>query len=242
LLINVDFKAIEWVTALYLSQDPTGMAEWEDVLAGRTEDIHEINQKRFNLGSRIVAKTLLFRIIYGGTIFHTDPDFSHVSRSRLFWDRVVQEFYDKYRGIYNWHKELVQEATTTGKVKIPSGRNYYFSPINGEWPRTQILNYPVQGLGADLVSIARVSLRKRINNAGLADKALFVSSIHDSITLDVVQDAQIQQQVVDMMNNVINDIPLNFKKLFKKEFNIRLLGEIEAGNNKGAVVKWSTRT
>jgi len=217
------------------------MEEWEEVLAGRIEDIHEVNQRRFNLGTRIVAKTFLFRIIYGGTIFHTDPDFSHVSRSPIFWDKVVQEFYDKYGGIREWHTELVREATTTGKVKIPSGRIYYFTTdISGEWPRTQILNYPVQGLAADLVAIARVSLWKRIQKAGLQEKALFVSSIHDSITLDVVEDKEIQQQVVDMMKSVINDVPLNFKRLFKKEFNVKLIGEIEAGKNKKEMKKCTT--
>jgi DNA polymerase I-like protein with 3'-5' exonuclease and polymerase domains len=215
------------------------MAEWEDVLAGKIEDIHEVNQKRFNLGSRVVAKTFLFRIIYGGTIFHTDPDFSNVSKSPRFWDEVVQEFYDKYYGIRTWHTELVQEATTTGKVQTPTGRVYYFQHRpNGEWPKTQILNYPVQGLAADLVAIARVSLRKRIHKAGLQNEALFVSSIHDSITLDVVQDLQIQLQVVEIMKNVIRDIPVNFEKLFKKQFNVTLYGEIEVGNNKKELKPW----
>ena len=151
---------------------------------------------------------------------------------------MVQEFYDKYRGIRDWHTELVREATTTGKVQIPSGRTYYFTTgTNGEWPRTQILNYPVQGLAADLVVIARVSLWKRIQKAGLQEKALFVSSIHDSITLDVVEDKQIQQQVVDMMKSVISDIPLNFKRLWKTPLNVKLVGEITIGSNKGCMKK-----
>jgi hypothetical protein len=87
------------------------------------------------------------------------------------------------------------------------------------------------------VAIARVSLWKRINKVGLQNKALFVSSIHDSIILDVVEDKKIQLLVVDMMKAVINDIPINFKRLFKKEFNIKLIGEVEAGNNKGNMRK-----
>ena len=43
-----------------------------------------------------------------------------------------------------------------------------------------------------------------------------------------------------MMKSVINDVPLNFKRLFKKEFNVKLIGEIEAGKNKKEMKKCTT--
>lgn len=60
MLLQADAKALEWVCASYLSQDPIAM---EEVL--NNVDQHSDNQERFGLPSRLVAKTFVFRLIYG---------------------------------------------------------------------------------------------------------------------------------------------------------------------------------
>src|SRR3990167_8908885 len=229
MLLNVDFKNLEVVAAAYLSQDEVMCAEVRNGL-----DFHGLNQEKFNLLDRNTAKIFMFRIIYGGTQFATDPKFIHVSRSQKFWKKVIDDFYAKYKGLYRWHENLMREATRTNCIVMPTGRFYNFFPKMDRWPRTQILNYPVQGLAADLVGIARVSLRKRMKEAKLS--SLIVSSIHDSIVVD----SRIEEcyPVFKHMQEVVKDVPMNFEKLFKTPFNLPLTGEYHWGQNKGNMVLW----
>ncbi len=223
MLINADAKALEIFTAAFLSQDKLLVEELQNDV-----DIHTLNQEAFNLPSRLIAKTLGFRILYGGTeySFANDPDFTHVSTSEKFWKSKIDAFYDKYKGIYNWHNKIIQEATTTGKVVGPTGRFWrFYQDERGNWPLTRIKNFPVQGTGADLMAIARVSFANRFKRLGIDGK--LVSTVHDSIVVDVATNEV--ERTCNLFHDVFKDIPDNFKRLFGKEFNLPLKCEVLYG-------------
>ena len=56
MLLQADIKALEVVTAAYLSRDEVLCNEVRNKV-----DIHEENRKRFNLPSRLISKTFKFR-------------------------------------------------------------------------------------------------------------------------------------------------------------------------------------
>lgn len=233
MLVNIDVKSLEWVTVVWFAQDPVGM---DEILKG--VDQHSVNQNVFGLPERRIAKIFVFRLIYGGSkwAYALDPDFNWISKDPKYWQKVIDKFYDKYQGIAKQHAAWVREATTTGKLVMPTGRVFQFDRYQNkrgewEWPRTQILNYPVQGTGHDIVTIARVSLWKRVKNDDrLRDCVDFVSTVHDSIVLDVRPGTSIDHlQLVIRM--VFDDIPSNFRALFGVELNLPIQGEIKVGNN-----------
>jgi DNA polymerase I-like protein with 3'-5' exonuclease and polymerase domains len=118
---------------------------------------------------------------------------------------------------------------------MPTGRAYDYLPeINSQgnlkYPRTRILNYPVQGLGADLMAIARVSLRNRL--AGVEGVDL-INTVHDSIMLDYDEKVCYTNSIVEIVNNCFTDIPKNFKMLFGKEFNLPMRVDIQTGSSWG---------
>ena len=181
MLLQADAKQLEWVGATYLSQDPKAIEEiWGQV------DMHSDNQQRFNLPSRLIAKTFVFRLIYGGSAYSyaNDPNFKDIG-NESFWQEVIDSFYSKYDGLKKWHDEIVFLAKRDKKLVMPTGRIYHYEPeIRGDrvvYPRTRILNYPVQGLGADLMAIARVSLRNRLKDK---KDIYLVNTVHDSIIID----------------------------------------------------------
>lgn len=228
MLIQGDASALEWRCASFLSKDKKAYEEiWNDV------DQHTDNQNRFGLPSRLIAKTFVFRLIYGGSAYSyaNDPNFTEVSKSEKFWQKVIDEFYSKYQGLHQWHIKLMQEATTTGKVQLPTGRIYEYAPEirNGQkvFPRTTILNYPVQGLGADVMTIARVSLFNRMK--GKYDGAKLVNTVHDSIIIDC-KDEHVES-LSELMLQVFEDVPKNFEKLFGVEFNLPMKAEVQFGPN-----------
>lgn len=229
-LVEGDVKGLEWVAINYLSQDPIGCKEIIDRV-----DQHGDNQKRFNLPTRVIAKIFVFRLIYGGSAwsYANDPEFVGVSRSEFFWQGIINEFYDKYKGIYFYHQQLMNQAITTGKVIMPTGREYDFTPYPNKqggfkWPRTKILNYPVQGLGADLVSIIRVSLKNKLTRLRIPD-ILLVSTVHDSIIVDTKR--EYISIVAKAMREATEECPRNFEKLFGIPFNLPMMIEIKVGPN-----------
>jgi len=97
------------------------------------------------------------------------------------------------------------------------------------------LNYPVQGLGADLMTIARVSLFNRMK--GKFTDAKLVNTVHDSIIIDC--DDKHTDELSQMMLDVFEDVPKNFQKLFGVEFNLPMKAEVQIGYNWKDMEVWS---
>lgn len=227
MLINGDAKALEWLTCVYLAQDPVGMEELRDP----SIDMHTDNQRRFDLPERVVAKIFLFRLIFGGSAFSYahDPDFSYVSNDPRFWQDCIDKFYDKYRGIAKWHQALMREVQEHGKYTLPTGRTYVYKSYLKQGiptlPRTKILNYPVQGLGADLMMVARVALWRAMQRQKL--NAKLISTVHDSVLVDA-PDSEVDT-VVGLFFDTWDRLPQRFENLFGVEFNLPCRVEVQKG-------------
>ena len=180
----------------------------------------------------MIAKILNFRILYGGNEFSfaNDPEFIPISKSKEYWKGVIDEYYKKYRGISKWHEELIREAVTTGKVVSPTGREYIYTKFEGKIRDTQVKNYTVQGTGADIMALARVSFHNRMKKLNY-NNCLLVNTVHDSIVLDVDENTVDVQKIINTMHEVFYDIPINFKKMFGVEFNTPMACEVQTGYN-----------
>jgi DNA polymerase-1 len=229
MIVAGDAKALEWVAGTFLSQDRVAYQEiWDKV------DQHTLNQDAFGLPSRLIAKKFVFRLMYGGSAwsYAHDPDFTAVSNSVAFWQKVIDAFYAKYYGFRDWHIKIVQEAMQNGHLVMPTGRIYNFKLKRNytgelEAPETIIKNYPVQGLGADLMSIARVSFAKRFYKEKI--NGVLVLTVHDSIVCDVVRGEE--DRMNKIFQEVFRDIPANFERLFGVKFDLPMSVEVSIGNN-----------
>lgn len=234
MLVNGDVKGLEVVCAAELSQDKVLCEElWNKV------DIHGNNQTYFGFPEgklgRLIAKIFKFRLIYGGSAYSyaNDPDFTGVSSSEKYWQGIINQYYDKYRGIADWHNRLVDTVRRTGYIEIPSGRVFTFKPTQDrygglKWPLTTIKNYPVQGYGADLVMLARIELMRLIEESGL--EALLVMTIHDSLMIDTP--SKNVYNIGMLLKQAIESTPRLVKERWGHNFNLPMTGEISAGLNK----------
>lgn len=231
MLVNADVKGLEVVVAAELSGDK--LLKQEIV---NKEDTHQKNQDAFKLPTRIVAKRFKFKLLYGASAYGyaNDSDFTDVSRSQKYWQNVIDAYYEKYKGIKDWHELLIETAQRTGRIEIPSGRFFPIAPLvnkwNGgmDWPITVIKNYPVQGFGADLVMLARLEARKRLRASGL--EYSMVSTIHDSIVVDCP--LLLVAEVGRILNDSIEYVPTLCKQVFGYEFSLPLTSEVQYGPNK----------
>lgn len=232
MLIQIDAKALEWAACVYLSQDMVGM----DELQRLNYDMHSANMALFNFPLRGIAKIFVFRLIYGGSAwsYAHDTDFMSVSTKISYWQEAIDTFYEKYYGVAEWHESLMRDIPKTGIYKLPTGREYKFAlqassyGDDVSWPRTTMLNYPVQGLSAQLMEIARISAYKRIyGKSGV----LFINTVHDNIVLDVINDDLLIHEVCVILKECLEDVPKNFEKIYGVQFNVPLTGKLEVGHN-----------
>ena len=229
MLFQCDASQLEWRTALELSKEYVGI---EEILKG--EDTHAKNQTAFDLPSRLIAKIFLFRTIFRGSgwSFANDPDFMHVSSSPIFWDEMNAKFYGKYTSLDKQH-HLWKDLVMSGKpIVSPLGREWSINIKRNDHgeikiPWTTLSNYPVQGTGADIMMLARLSAKRRIEQAGIECK--WISTVHDSIVLDTYE--KYLEQLRDIFDEVFMDIPENIRKLFRYDWETPMACESKYGIN-----------
>jgi len=229
MLVQLDASQLEWRTAIQLSQDEVGLKE---IVEGA--DAHSLNQVAFDLPSRLIAKIYLFRTIFRGSgyAFANDPEFMHVSTDPKFWDNVGLKFYGKYSGLDRQH-HIWADLVTSGKpITGPTGRQWTINMKrdyrgNLKIPWTILSNYPVQGTGADVMMVARISFWRRLKASGIP--ALLVSTVHDSVVVDVA--GEYVSQIVKLMYEVFDDLVENINRCFKCNWNVPLAAEVKLGPN-----------
>lgn len=235
MIVQCDAKSLEWLTYLYLSQDKTGIEEWYNFLKDpKLNDIHTSNQNDLKLSSRLVSKVFLFRCIYRGPAYAyaNDPLFSGVSKSTKFWQQIIDRFFNKYQGLNKKHIQLISEATTTGKTISPLGRIHMHQSKRDysgglRWNESDICNHINQGLGADIMAVARVSCYNKWKRANMTGK--LISTVHDSIVADV-PDHEVEL-AAQIFHKTFEDLAMNVSKCYNIDWNIPLICEVKAGPN-----------
>jgi DNA polymerase-1 len=227
MLVSCDAAQLEWRTLAELARDPVAM---EEIAKGL--DTHSLNQAAFELPSRLIAKIYLFRTIYRGSgwAFANDPAFMHVSKDPKFWDAIGEKFYTKYGVISQthlaWSESVVRGEPIMGPFgrvwEIPMGRDNYG---NVKIPWTVLTNYPVQGTGADVMMIARISFARRLRTLGIP--VLLISTVHDSIVVDA--EKKYVSQVANLFYQVFDDLVTNIRRTFKYDWQVPLGCEVKAG-------------
>lgn len=193
-------------------------------------DFHAENQKYFGLPSRLVAKVYLFRTIYRGSgwAFSKDPDFTHVSTDPDYWDQLNLKFYRKYKGIDQCHTKWANRVAERKPIRSPLGREWLITPNDdGKLPWTVFTNYPVQGSGADLMMVARVSLSRRLKEGKF--NSVLIGTVHDDIRMDCPDEEA--DDVAQLCYKVFNDIPMNVKRIWGVTLPIPFPAEVYKGPN-----------
>lgn len=232
MLVSCDASQLEWRTILELSRDNTGIRE---VVEG--QDTHSLNQLAFDLPNRLIAKIYLFRTIFRGSgwAFAHDPAFMHVSADPKYWDEVGRKFYGKYAGIDTTHQSWARTVASGQCLVGPSGREW-FVPMGHDQrgdiriPWTTLTNYPVQGTGADVMMLARISFCRRLRALDVNPKWVkLVSTVHDSIVVDVI--SQYVPLIAKLFYEVFDDLIQNIKRCWGYDWVVPLDCEVKYGMN-----------
>jgi len=159
----------------------------------------------------------------------------HVSTSVDYWEEVGEKFYNKYKNIRKLHTQWKQQVSRGQNIVGPSGREWKFKQKENfrgqmEWPTNQIINFCVQGTGADVMMLARLSFAARLKKMNLPEVKL-LSTVHDSIVLDTISEHV--PRLVNLFHEVFDDLPKNIAKCWGYSWKTPLSCEVSVGYNMG---------
>lgn len=236
MIVNIDFAGLEWRTVLEWTGDKTGLAE---VLSGA--DAHADNQKFFGLPSRLIAKIFLFRAIFRGKpyAYANDPDFMAVSKDVAFWEGVIDRFYKKYEGIGDTHEKCLKEVYRNGGIYVHpfSGREFKFNRYEKrgvkDYNDSEVVNFPVQSFGADIVCLFRTYVQTKILRAGYNRRILLLATVHDSCVWDVA-DRDAYVFLIETAHEAMEQLSNMWQFFYGMPLSVPHGYEVEAGTNYGS--------
>ena len=225
-ILEIDFSGLEFRVAGELSRDSQII---EDVRNGK--DVHKqtasiINQcdvEEVTKDMRQAAKAYTFAPLYGGMGANEPP---HVQA-------YFGEYFNIYKGLSEWHKELMNEVLRSGIVQTPSGRQFHFPNArrlaNGRVTNaTAVVNYPVQSFAtADIVPLSCIRAYQEFKRRQF--KTRLVLTVHDSIVCDVYPGEM--SEVLEVLIWAMEKVDEDLIDRFEYHPVLPLTTEAEAGKN-----------
>ena len=191
-LVDADYSQIELRLLAHISGDE---AMREAFLSG--EDFHTVTASRvFNVPLEEVtpllrsrAKAVNFGIVYGISAFSLAQDIGVWPNEAKAY---MEAYLEKYHGVRDYMKAVVEQARTDGYVKTIYGRRRELPELKSSNFNTRsfgervALNMPVQGTAADIIKLAMVHVHRRLKEEQL--KARLILQVHDELIVECPED------------------------------------------------------
>ena len=187
-IISADYSQLELRLLAHITQDPVMLEAFQ-----HGEDIHA-RTARLVFGAktdselkeaRRFAKIVNFAIAYAIEPWGLSQ---RVGISRQEAKKVIQDYYDTYKGVRRYMEEVPIRAREHGYVRSIYGR---IRPLPGITDRNanirraaerEAINMPIQGTASDIVKIAMLHVDAEFKRAGL--KAQLLMQVHDELLVE----------------------------------------------------------
>lgn len=188
-LVIADYSQIELRIAAELTSDKKMIEAYNN-----DEDLHRLTASivlnkqlhEVTKEDRQIAKSANFGLIYGSSVngFRGYAESNYdIKLSEKQAKTIMDNFFKSYAGLAKWHKNTRSMFYNSGGIKetrTKSGRIRYLNQPTIQ----QLLNTPVQGLGADIVKLALSKLPTALKGFD----AKILATVHDEIVLEAHED------------------------------------------------------
>ncbi|MBQ8974916.1 MAG: DNA polymerase I, partial [Oscillospiraceae bacterium] len=187
-LVDADYSQIELRLLAHISGDEVmarGFVNGEDVHRLTASQVFDVPPEEVTSLQRSRAKAVNFGIVYGIGAFSLAQDI-HVSVAEA--KQYMDSYLEKYSGVRNYMKRIVQQAKSDGYVSTQYGRRRYLPELKSSnhnvksFGERVALNMPIQGTAADIMKIAMVNVSRRIEREGLQARLLL--QVHDELIVE----------------------------------------------------------
>ena len=192
--IDADYSQIELRVLAHMSGDQNLIAAYQ-----HAEDIHRITASQvFHTSLEEVtdlqrrnAKAVNFGIVYGISSFGLSQDLS-ITRKEA--EGYIASYFETYPGIKTFLDRLVTDAKEKGYAETMFGRRRPVPELSSSnfmqrsFGERIAMNSPIQGTAADIIKIAMIRVKQRLDREQLKSKLIL--QVHDELLIEAAADEE----------------------------------------------------
>ena len=215
MLVDADYSQIELRLLAHISGDETmkeAFLSGEDFHTVTASNVFGVPVSEVTPILRSRAKAVNYGIVNGIYAFSLAQDIGvYPNEAKAYIDAYLE----KYHGVRDYMKQIVETAKAQGYVSTVYGRRRYLPELKSanfnmrSFGERVALNMPVQGTAADIIKLAMVNVHRRLKAERL--KARLILQVHDELIVECPGEEaeQVRQILTEEMENAARlSVPL----------------------------------
>jgi DNA polymerase-1 len=189
-LLTADYSQIEMRIMAHLSHDEkllAAFASGEDLHATVAGLVFGVKASEVDQEMRRQMKAMSYGLAYGLSSYGLS---AQLDISPPAAQQLMDTYFERFGGIRDYLKIVVEEARKVGYTETIMGRRRYLPDLmhdnrqRREIAERMALNAPIQGSAADIIKMAMLNVQSAIEREKLNSRLLL--QIHDELILEVV--------------------------------------------------------
>lgn len=186
--LDADYSQIELRVLAHVSKDEIMVDNFihdEDIHAQAASKVFGVPLEDVSKELRSKAKAVNFGIVYGISDFGLAAQI-HTSRKEA--KQYIDQYLEKYHGIRNFMKDVVEDAKEKGYIETMYNRRRYIPELQSKnymvrkFGDRVAMNTPIQGTAADIMKIAMVKVYNELKDGGYKSKVIL--QVHDELVIE----------------------------------------------------------
>jgi DNA polymerase I len=186
--IAADYSQLELRLLAHITKDPEMVDAFQkgyDIHSRTAELVFNAKTAEDLKEKRRLAKIVNFAIAYAVEPFGLSQ---RVGISRKEAKKVIEDYYDKYKGVRRFMEEIPAQAREHGLVRSIYGRIRPLPGINDRngqiraRAEREAINMPIQGTASDIVKLAMLRVDEALKRGNY--KARMVMQVHDELLIE----------------------------------------------------------
>jgi DNA polymerase-1 len=215
-LVTADYSQIEMRIMAHLSEDADLIAAFnsgEDFHTVMAAKVFAREPSEIDGGLRARIKAMNYGLAYGLSSYGLSQQLG-ISTGEA--QTLMDDYFERFGGVRDYLRGLVDEARQTGFTETIMGRRRYLPDLQSdnrqrrEMAERMALNAPIQGSAADIIKVAMLGVERALDAAGLASRMLL--QVHDELVLEVAagEREQVERIVREQMASAADlSVPLD---------------------------------
>ena len=200
-LLTADYSQIEMRIMAHLSHDEkllAAFASGEDLHATVAGLVFGVKASEVDPEMRRQMKAMSYGLAYGLSSYGLS---AQLDISPPAAQQLMDTYFERFGGIRDYLKVVVEEARKVGYTETIMGRRRYLPDLmhdnrqRREIAERMALNAPIQGSAADIIKMAMLNVQSAIEKENLQSRLLL--QIHDELILEVVEGEE--EKIVELV-------------------------------------------